>query len=612
MIVLVFSCIPQKGTSQSGDKPNILFVITDQWRRQAQGFLNADPVITPALDAFAKDAVFFKNAVVNRPICSPSRATMLSGQYPLTHGVIGNNIRLSTRTNTLGDITKSQGYHTAFIGKLHLDGYKEGFVPEERRHGFDYWILSKSHVPFRQKYYIQDSKQAFLPEEDGWEPDWMTDQALNYMDSIQGNPFCMIISYGPPHTGGGKGFEDRYQPGKRDADGNIKYGYGYGAPAEWEALYPDPKELPRRQNVKPVGKYEDESWPTLPGYYGALSSVDFNFGRIIKWLKDNNQFDNTIIVFTSDHGEMLGSHGRMTKGVWHDESIGIPCLISYPDKVQPSVISNPFSTVDMLPTILGLANIEIPNAVEGVDFSPTLIGEDQALPNKVFCSFDQGQPTENDRSWRSVYTEEYSYVLAKEQSYKRNGIKSGMILYDRKRDLFQMSPIYQGMGYDQVIRELDDALIEHLKQKNDPFIKKQWKTGIEPIYTHKYADDFLNFIEIQSTARVGGKKGSAVIEITAKCNQAVFRDEIVNLELSESDEMELVHSLSSVQMSIPKGQKTGSVSFTIPFEKMTGEKRLLIKLSNPSAGVVLGGRVGLSVEIQGNQVASISDLIEDF
>jgi arylsulfatase A-like enzyme len=485
--IIVFLSFEALYSQTKNEKPNILFVLSDQWRRQAMGFLNEDPVLTPHLDKFVKEAVFFQNSVTNTPICGPSRASIFTGQHPQSHGVVANSIRLSTKSITLGDVVKKEGYQTAYIGKLHLDGKDERFVPKERRHGFDYWITSNSHVPFQQGYFIQDNPKVQVMK-DSWEPDWITDKALHYLDSTKGKPFCMVLSFGPPHTGGGKGFEDRKEPGRR-VNGAVKYGYGYAAPKKFEDLYPNPQNLPRRKNVEPVEKPKDESWDVLPGYFGAITSIDENFGRIIAYLKEKKLFDNTIIVFTADHGEMLGSHGRMTKGIWYEESVGIPCLISYKNKVKSAVISNPFSTVDITPTLLGLAGIKVPEAMEGVNFAPTLMGKKQTLPDKVYCSFDQGSPSEIDRAWRAVYTEQYTYVLAK-QMYKPFDIKEeGFVLYDKQKDPYQLNPIYKGMGYDKSISELHNALLNHLNKTKDPFIELQWKTGNETKYKYYDADE---------------------------------------------------------------------------------------------------------------------------
>ncbi|SED06354.1 Por secretion system C-terminal sorting domain-containing protein [Tenacibaculum sp. MAR_2009_124] len=470
-------------------KPNIILVMTDQWRRQALGFIrDGDPVRTPRLNRYKReDAVFFKNGIVNRPICGPNRANILTGQYNITNGVYGNKVRLSTKSNTLGDIAKANGYRTAFIGKWHLDeaGAPSGYVPPSRRHGFDKWIATVGHSPFSQKVYIDDSREPTRATE--WEPTWLTKKLITFIKDKENNngdkPFCAVLSLGPPHTGGGPGFEDRFQPGKRNKEGDIKYGYGYAAPKKWEDLYPKPEQLPRRVNatkvrVRKTGE-QDDVWPTFPGYYGAVSSIDREFARLTKYLKDSNLFNNTIIVFTADHGELLGSHGRMTKGTWYEESVGVPMLISYPKKVDSKTEESPMSSIDIVPTILGLADINVPRYMDGFDYSKSLKGEQDILPEYAFCSMDQGEVAGTDRSWRSIYSDKYTYALAnsswrnfRELDHIREEDK--MVLYDKVKDPYEMSPIYRGMGYDEVIDDLHQKLVDHLDRMNDPFIELQW------------------------------------------------------------------------------------------------------------------------------------------
>jgi arylsulfatase A-like enzyme len=469
-------------------KPNVLFVMCDQFRKQSLGFMKQDPVITPRLDEFAKQAVVFTNAVATRPICTPNRATILTGQYPIHHGVYGNSVRMAISSVSMGDVAKDAGYSTAYIGKWHLDGPNEGYVPAERRQGFDHWILENHHNPFQQKYYIGDSQEAFVPK-DSWEPDWITDKAIEFIEKQEEEPFFMVVSYGPPHTGGGKGFEDRWQPGKR-SNGKIKYGYGYAAPREFENLYPNPDDIVRRKNVKPVGEFNDPSAHTLPGYFGAISSIDANFGRLLDVLKEMGELENTIVVFTSDHGEMLGSQGRMTKGVWYEESSGIPFLISYPEKVKQKMITSPFNTIDMMPTVVGLMGADVPPVVDGTDFSPFLKGQKMKLPNAAFMSFDQGSPGTRDRAWRGIKTERYTFVMAKVSRFsKTDPLKDGIVLFDNEKDPYQMNPIFRGMGYDDVIDELQNRLEKHLKETGDNFVEKQWKTGPEPTLHYNNAED---------------------------------------------------------------------------------------------------------------------------
>jgi len=489
----------------SQDRPNIILILTDQWRGQALGIANEDKVITPRLDEIAASGVWFSRAYAARPICGPNRACIMTGQYPITNGVYGNNVRMSTASESIGTVSKANGYKTAYIGKWHLDGPDEGYVPPERRSGFDYWIMSSNHQPFNQPYYIQDSQDA-VRKPDTWEPDWITDQAIDYIQSQQNDPFMMVLSFGPPHTGGGVGFEDRWQPGKRDANGEINYGYGYAAPAAFEDLYPDPENYPRRPNVEPVGSYNDPSWQTLPGYFGAISSIDHNVGRLVDSLKKYNKFENTIIFFTSDHGEMLGSHGRMTKGIWYEESVSVPAIVSYPGVISQTEITNVFSSIDIFPTLCGLAGMDVPPEVQGTDFSAALKGNTMDAPDYLFSSFDAGSSGGNDRSWRGVQTETYTFILAKKVFYsEEDDIRDdGMILYDKTLDPYQMNPIYKGMGYDQVIDSLYTVLTEHLDRTEDPFIEEQWNAEKGPFYIYDDALTHDMITDIEPPSMVSG------------------------------------------------------------------------------------------------------------
>ena len=460
--------------SPSKEKPNLLFVMSDQWRRQALGFENDDPVLTPHVDRFSKDAVVFTHAVATVPVCTPNRAVMLTGNHPLTNGVSANSMRLDEASQSLGVASKNAGYRTGYIGKWHLDGRHEYIPPGMRRQGFDFWHMSIYHAPFNQPYYIQNNPKQIKVE--GWAPTYATDTAIQFMKEHAEEPFALVVSYGPPHNGGGKGMEKTFTPGMLDQEKKQKYGYGYKAPARFEAPYrtAEFKAKPRRPNVKPVhGKFE--SGPAVPGYFGAITALDHEFGRLMRHLTKSGLEQNTIVVFTSDHGEMLGSHGRMTKGLWHDESAGIPCLIKGPG-IQPREIDSPFASVDLMPTLLGLMKIEGPQ-MDGTDFSPLLTGHKMEVPEFAFLSFYKGGADEAYRQWRAVYSTDYTYVVVDDSaSYRWTGIASqgGAALYDRRRDPYQQKPIHRGGGSDAIMDSLHAALAAHLDEQNDPFLTKCW------------------------------------------------------------------------------------------------------------------------------------------
>ena len=455
--------------------PNLLFVLVDQWRRQALGFRNEDPVRTPHLDRFAKSAAVFNHAVATNPVCGPNRACLFTGQYSLNNGVIANDLRMDENARSFGVLCKEAGYQTGYIGKWHIDGEFGYTPPGKRRQGFDFWHQSVYHAPFEQPYYIQDDPQEVCV--DGWAPDYATQTAQQFIRDHKENPFALVVSYGPPHNGGGKEMEETCTPGMLDEDGEQRYGYGYKAPDEFEAPYrtPEFQALPRRGNVAPVqGKFDSAS--AVPGYFGAVTALDHSFGQLLQTLKDEGLEKNTIVVFVSDHGEMLGSHGRMTKDVWYDESVGVPCLIGGAG-LAPRRVSTPFNSIDLMPTLLELMQIPIPECVDGVSFAPQLRGEEQSPPDYAFLGFIKGGAPELYRNWRAVYSERYTYVLTDDSQQSRDtGVAQlgGAALYDRQQDPLQLNPIVRGQGYDEVMDKLHNVLAEHLNQIEDPFLEKVW------------------------------------------------------------------------------------------------------------------------------------------
>lgn len=492
-------------------KPNLIFVLTDQWRKQALGFKGEDPVQTPNLDKFASWAVSFDNATSCRPVSGPGRACLFTGKYPINNGVFANSVPLDVDEESMGKIYKAAGYKTGYIGKWHLNGLDDRVTDPAHRQGFDYFAQSMGHQPFYQGYYIQDEKERKFVK--GWAPTYETELGIEFIEKQrQGNqPFCLVLSYNPPHTGGGPGFEDRYQPGKKGPDGKHKMGYGYAGPAEYEALYNgiDYERNPIRGNVKTIRRSKDSSTPAVPGYFGAITAIDNDFGKLINYLETHNLLENTIIVFTSDHGESMGSQGLMTKGTWFEESLGVPCIIGWKGTVSPKREKTVFNSISLMPTLLGLSGLPVPEQVDGIDYSPLLLGKKFQKPEYAFTSFDFGGVAElkAPRYWRCVYTEQYTFVLCG-INQNREFTKDGLVLYDRKKDPLQLNPIYRGMGYDKVIDKLYTVLEAHLKETGDPFITEYWnnaKAGYPKL--NKVTTD-LNYLYDQTKGKSKGKKNN--------------------------------------------------------------------------------------------------------
>ena len=321
----------------------------DQMRGMDMGCMGNGEIHTPNLDRLASEGLLCRNTFANTPVCCPARAVILTGKYAHEHGLVANDLRLRETETTLAEILAAQGYRTGFIGKWHLDGgiRLPGFVPRgPRRQGFAFWAASEcDHSHFRPVYF-RDSEQPIVDHR--FEPVVWTDRAIEFLDQVGDQPFLLEVAMGPPHD-------------------------PYGAPDEYMRLY-DPARLTMRPNwvegVPGAGRRD------VAAYYAAITAIDEQVGRLMKALEDRARAQDTIVVFISDHGNMMGSHGQRHKRKPWEESIRIPGIIRFPGKVQPGRSSSAIVThVDLAPTLLSLCGVPVPAAMQGTDLSQRRPGE---------------------------------------------------------------------------------------------------------------------------------------------------------------------------------------------------------------------------------------------
>ncbi|MCX7916466.1 MAG: sulfatase, partial [Verrucomicrobiae bacterium] len=308
-------------------------MLTDQWRASAFGFTGDPNVKTPRLDKLAAESIRFANAVSTCPVCTPYRNALMTGRFPTTTGMFLNDLYLPDDELCMGEIFKAAGYETAYIGKWHLDGHgRDSYIPPERRQGFDYWKAAEcDHNYNRSHYYTGESpEKKFWPGYDAFAQTADAQQYLRQRAQTK-NPFLLFVSYGPPHF-----------PHET-------------APAEYRALYP-PESLKLAPNVPP--KQQETARRELVGYYAHCTALDKCVGDLLDTLKETGLADNTIFIFTSDHGEMMGAHGiaPKLKQWFYDESVHIPFLLRLP-QTQPRLITTPINVTDVLPTLLGLLGL---------------------------------------------------------------------------------------------------------------------------------------------------------------------------------------------------------------------------------------------------------------
>ena len=421
-------------SGESRHRPNIVFVFSDQHRARTTGYRGAR-VHTPNMDRMAAAGVVFDTAVSNIPVCTPWRAAFLTGQYPLTNGLFLNDLRLPVDRPTLGTILTAAGYATAYLGKWHLDGNRRSAFtpPGPRRQGFQFWAVANCTHDYTSSHYYRDTPERLFW--DGYDAEAQTTLAIDYIRSRAGNapgstPFALVLSWGPPHNPYRdlpRRYLDRYPPAEVEVPPNC----------------PNPVR-------------ED-----LAGYHAHVTALDQQLGRIEAALAAEGVLDDTIFVYTSDHGDMLGSQAVNRKQHPWDESILVPFLLRCPGQAgRGRRISFPLNVVDILPTLLGLAGVPIPATVEGSDLSPAVRGEpftgnEHALTMCIapFAEY-VGAP------WRGVRGARYSYA---------RWLDGRGILYDTVADPDQLRNLYRDDSCRSIRAELEDALQRLLAQRGDRF-----------------------------------------------------------------------------------------------------------------------------------------------
>ena len=421
-------------------RPNLVFVFADQWRAQAAGYAGNKDVRTPNLDRLAKESINFSNAVSGCPVCSPYRASLVTGQYWLTHGIFYNDKPLSPDAVTIGKVYRPAGYETGYIGKWHIDGHgRSSFIPKERRQGFEFWrVCECTHNYNHSLYYGETPEKQYWS---GYDSIAQTREAQKYIRDNAESPFVLFISWGPPHA--------PYQT----------------APEKYRRMFADPSKISLRPNVPE--QLREKAREELAGYYAHIAALDDCIGELLKTLKDCRIEENTVFVFTSDHGDMLRSHGHTKKQKPWDESVRIPFLLRYPAAHGKSgrKIDMPINTPDIMPTLLGLSGIAIPESVEGEDFSEVIRGTRQ--PDKdaalIMCPvpFHQWNYRRGGREYRGVRTRRYTYV---------RDLNGPWLLYDNQTDPYQLKNLCDDPNHAEVRKELEKILSRKLKERNDEFL----------------------------------------------------------------------------------------------------------------------------------------------
>jgi arylsulfatase A-like enzyme len=421
--------------------PNVLFLLADQWRAQAFGYAGDPNVQTPHLDRLQRESLWFRNAVAGVPVCCPTRASLMTGQRPLTHGVFLNDVPLAPDAVTLAKVFRRAGYDTGYIGKWHLNGDgRSAFIPPERRQGFDYWKALECTHNYNHSFYYGDGPEKLLW--DGYDAIAQTRDAQQYLrdHAHRDKPFFLVLAWGPPH--------DPYTT----------------APAQYRALY-HTNTITLRSNVPPSTAARART--ALAGYYAHCSALDDCVGDLMETLRATGLEQNTLVIFTADHGDLLGSHGGFNKQQPYDESIRVPLLLRWPNGLDTAgrQLDAVISSEDIMPTLLGLCRVPIPKTVEGLDYSAYARGGQDPSDGSALIAcpapFGQWDHRHGGREYRGLRTRRYTYV---------RDLNGPWLLFDDQADPFQTRNLVNDPAHAKIQAELQATLDRKLKQTGDAFL----------------------------------------------------------------------------------------------------------------------------------------------
>lgn len=445
-------------------QPNLLYIFSDQHRAAALGCYGENQVRTPQMDSLARDGQRLTNCVSTHPVCCPYRASLMTGLYAHHTGMLSNYHAIGNDFVGLGEAFKRSGYATGYVGKWHIyfadhDGEDHGgFVPPgPDRLGFDWWAAANGgHNYYNWKYWRDDPTPIVGKD---YQPFEQAALANSFIREKKGQPWCLFLSWGPPHT--------PYRPPE---------------------AYAHYKDLALRPNV-PAGAATEYANTNLPRYYGLIESLDDALGRILAELDATGQRENTIVVYTADHGDMVGCHGAKFKRWPFDESVNVPFLIRWPKGLAAGKVNDlHLGTPDLYPTLCGFCDVPVPTKVDGRDLSGFLRGDaNDSAPDYAYLSMAYGYAPWP--GWKAIRTNRFAYVESAGRPW---------LLFDRKEDPYQMHNLVGRCAAENELRaQLATAMQacgdtwEAVAQGGD---LKEWAPG-----SKKYVDQNLGVMEMFRT-----------------------------------------------------------------------------------------------------------------
>ncbi len=429
--------------SQAAPKrPNILFVLADSHRAQSMGCYGDKQIMTPQFDAFAKQGVRFTSSVANTPLCRPYRASLMSGTWGHRNGMLTNtserNFGVQGRRqwtpgelSTLGESFREAGYRCGYVGKWHLGA--ANLAPGPLRFGFDDgWAVGVQPVHEYTHWSYFTGKDERVSGGGRFRPAMEADLALDFIDESaeqdDERPWLCMLSWGPPH--------DPFLPPK-------KYRHYSGIKL--------PPNIPLGGDAERIAREE------LPLYMGLIEAIDHEFGRLMTQLHKRGLDDNTLVIYTSDHGNMMGAFNYLGKEMPYHESTGVPLLMRWPGQLEAgSTYDTPFGAPDIFPTLLGMSGIDMPDGIDGMDLSGDIRGLPDAPSQEAAYLAVWDAPVTPWPGWRGVRTKRHLFARKQDKPW---------MLFDLVDDPWQLNDLRKADI--PLRRELDKMTGEIMERLGD-------------------------------------------------------------------------------------------------------------------------------------------------
>ena len=563
-------------TESNERKPDILFILLDDLRRDALSFLGHPYVETPNIDALRAQGAWIENCFVTTSICCPSRATFLTGCYASRHGVIDNETAEydPAVTPPVSGYLQTAGYRTAMIGKWHM-GYSG-----RPRPSFDHWISFDGQGVYNDPVLnINGAKE----KREGYTTDLLTQSAIDFIDDQPlDRPYFLMLSH--------KAVHEPFQPAERHEKA-FGHDRGLPEPASWSDDFQGKPKWQRRERAYDARwhyRTRDREQERIPASVTAapwdpkqryvdqlrcLSAVDDGVGRLISKLKERGTLDNTVIVFTSDNGYFHLEHRRWDKRLAYDESIRIPMIIAYPGVVAAgSTIEGLCTNADLAPTLLDLAGLDVPEAMQGDSMAPLFSADTPAWREHVFYEY-----------WTELVHAIPTMVAVRTEKMKLVHYPTSddiAELYDVSSDPAELTNLIDNPTYAAERSRLEKLLLRSQEQVG-------WKPRIFPKNLPRMRGDARVLVDLQST------DGQLIDTAHSRAQAALTQ--------GPRDPWNLDGSLSPLLLDYEQQRDPSSWPFEVDISFRVAGDGVLLSTSGPDTGFsvfVQDGRPAVSARVK--------------